>query len=389
MEQNKKYIVISGLLLNDNNRGTAALGYGVFPFLCSKGLLSERNIIIKFKYVKNILKKQNRSIKTEKINIGGNNYNLMTVNVFFLEKWLLDKLNILLPFTRFKRTIKNIAYIAAINGGDGFSDIYNTQTFLSRLKEIRIAMKRNIPLIMLPQTIGPFEHLKNRKIADKILRYADKIFVRDNKFVSELEKMGLEYEQTKDLSAYMKPEPWNINIKPNSIGINVSGLAYSNSFRTLSGQFDAYPELIDRLILHIRDKGHTVYLIPHSYHYGIPEPDNDDMVACRTAYERLTDKSNVVFIDKDLISPQVKYVISKMSFFIGTRMHANFAAIYSRVPLFGLAYSYKFEGAFTANGLNGKRLTAMINNISKDDIDKIIKKIDKAYTNFKNENTKK
>lgn len=389
MEQNKKYIVISGLLLNDNNRGTAALGYGVFPFLCSKGLLSERNTIIKFKYIKNILKNQNRSIKTEKINIGGNNYNLMTVNVFFLEKWLLDKLNILLPFTSFKRIIKNTSYIAAINGGDGFSDIYNTQTFLSRLKEIRIAMQRNIPLIMLPQTIGPFEHHKNRKIADKILRYADKIFVRDNKFVPELEKMGLKYEQTKDLSAYMKPEPWNINIKPNSIGINVSGLAYSNSFRTLSGQFDAYPELIDRLILHFRDKGHTVYLIPHSYHYGIPEPDNDDMVACRTAYERLTDKSNVVFIDKDLNSPQVKYVISKMSFFIGTRMHANFAAIYSSVPLFGLAYSYKFEGAFTANGLNGKRLTAMINNISKDDIDKIIKKIDKAYTNFKNENTKK
>lgn len=43
-----------------------------------------------------------------------------------------------------------------------------------------------------------------------------------------------------------------------------------------------------------------------------------------------------------------------MSFFIGTRMHANFAAIYTGVPLFGLAYSYKFEGAFNANGLDGK-----------------------------------
>ena len=86
-------------------------------------------------------------------------------------------------------------------------------------------------------------------------------------------------------------------------------------------------------------------------------------------------------MDKDLISPQVKYVISKMTFFIGTRMHANFAAIYSGVPVFGLAYSYKFEGAFNANGLNGKEQTAMINNIQEKDIDKIIEKIQLVYNN--------
>lgn len=126
--------------------------------------------------------------------------------------------------------------------------------------------------------------------------------------------MGIKNELTKDLSAYMQPEPWNIDIKPNSVGINVSGLAYSNGFRTLAGQFDAYPELIDRLICHFRDKGHTIYLIPHSYNYEIPEPNNDDMVACKAAYDKLKDKSNVIFVDKDLISPQVKYVISKMSF---------------------------------------------------------------------------
>ena len=68
-----------------------------------------------------------------------------------------------------------------------------------------------------------------------------------------------------------------------------------------------------------------------------------------------------------------------MSFFIGTRMHANFAAIYTNVPLFGLAYSYKFEGAFNANGLDGAKQTVMINNIKESDIDGIIQKIDNVY----------
>lgn len=72
------------------------------------------------------------------------------------------------------------------------------------------------------------------------------------------------------------------------------------------------------------------------------------MVACREVYNNLKNKANVILIDKDLIAPQVKYIISRMSFFIGTRMHANFAAIYTGVPLFGLAYSYKFQGAFEA-----------------------------------------
>ena len=178
----------------------------------------------------------------------------------------------------------------------------------------------------------------------------------------------------------MKPEPWDIEIPDNSIGINISGLAYSNNFGNLVGDFDVYPELIEKLICHFRDKGHTVYLIPHSYNYSKPEKNNDDMVACKAAYDALENKKNVVFVDKDLISPRVKYVISKMKFFIGTRMHANFAAIYTNVPLFGLAYSYKFAGAFNANGLNGDEQTYMINKMDVKDIPALINKIDSCYT---------
>ena len=74
--------------------------------------------------------------------------------------------------------------------------------------------------------------------------------------------------------------------------------------------------------------------------------------------------------------------MTNKSFFIGTRMHANFAAIYTGVPLFGLAYSYKFEGAFNANGLDGKNQTAMINNITSEEIGIIINKIEKVYQKF-------
>jgi len=177
----------------------------------------------------------------------------------------------------------------------------------------------------------------------------------------------------------MKPEPWDIDIKPNSIGINVSGLAYSNKFLDLAGQFTVYPELMTKLVQYFQKKGKTIYLIPHAYGYNNPEWNNDDMISSREFYNSLEDKTNIVLIDKDLLSPQIKYAISKMSFFIGSRMHANFAAIFTHVPVFGLAYSFKFQGAFENNGIYNR--TAMINNITSTDIPEIINQINEAYEN--------
>jgi len=377
MGKDKRLVIISGFNIRDNNRGTAALGYGSLYFLREKGWLKDDDTLVNFRVYKNPLKKEYRKHYVSEVKAGNVTYRHIFINVLFLEKLLFDKLGIYLPFTHFGKLCKGLRFVAAINGGDGFSDIYSTSTFLSRLPDTLLAMKLKRPVIQLPQTLGPFKDATNYKLAEDILKYSSKVYVRDKKFTSELDKMGVKYEETKDLSYYMQPEPWNIEIKPDAIGINVSGLAYSNHFRTLQGEFKAYPELINELIAHFQKMGKPVYLIPHSYCYGSPETDNDDMVACKLAFEKLTDKDGAYFIDKDLISPQVKYVISKMTFFIGTRMHANFAAIYTHVPLFGLAYSYKFEGAFNANGIYNR--TTNIVGLKEKDIPNVIEMIDKAY----------
>lgn len=374
------YIIISGLNLLDNNRGTAALSYGAISFLKENGYLKKEHKLLNIKYYNKFWKKRYHHPIQSTIQIEGFRWTHVDLYVSTLEKFLFDKFSIVLPWTNFAKFIKKIDLVANINGGDGFSDIYNTKTFLSRLHDTWIAQKMSIPYIMLPQTIGPFSDSANYVIARNILKGAKKVYVRDDKFKTDLDLMKVPYELTKDLSAYMLPEKWNIDIKPDSIGVNVSGLAYSNRFRTLSGQFDLYPELISKIILYFQSLGKTIYLIPHSYCIENPEINNDDMIACREVYKKIENKQNIVLLEQDLISPKIKYVISKMSFFIGTRMHANFAAIYTKVPLFGLAYSYKFAGAFNANGLDGNLQTAMINNITEKDIDNILNKIKYFYS---------
>lgn len=375
----KKYVDISGFNINQPNRGNAALSYGAVSFLVSKGLLKEGQELVLYRRFRNPLSKRNIFVEKKNVIIDGVRWVLNFVPVSFIEWDIAKKFGYICNFSRFGRYVNNTEYEAADYGGDGFADIYGDRTFLSRMNQTDILMAKEVPLIMLPMTIGPFEKGYNRTIANKYLKYASKIYVRDNRFDEELQKMGLKYEHSIDLSAYMKPEPWDIFIPDNAIGINVSGLAYSNHYGNLIGQFDSYPKLIDKLICHFRDKGHAIYLIPHSYNFFNPEKNNDDMVACKAAYDALQDKSNVIFVNKDLSSPQVKYVISKMKFFIGTRMHANFAAIYTNVPLFGLAYSYKFAGAFNANGLDGSKQTVMINNLETNKIDAVINKINSFY----------
>lgn len=374
----KKYIVISGFNLIDNNRGTAALGYGSIPFLRTfhKAETDGLNFCCLVIY-KKMWKYLFKGCKNKKIIINQYEELIKEFYICYLDYLIYRHFPIISRFTRTANILKEVNFVAAINGGDGFSDIYGTSAFEGRLFATNLAMKEHIPLILLPQTIGPFKDEKNLNNAIEILKYAKKIYIRDSKFESELMRMRIPCELTNDLSYYMNPEKFNIDIQPNAVGLNVSGLCYSNKFRDLTDCFDNYSQLIIGIIKYFQNEKVPLYLISHSYNYKNPEKANDDMQASRDVYDKLSDQTNVYLIDRNLTSPQTKYLISKFNYFIGTRMHANFAAIFTQTPVFGLGYSYKYEGSFLYMGLKGQY--ASIINIHKDDIKKIILKIDEQY----------
>ena len=371
----KNYLMLSDFNIRSNNRGTAALGYGAIAFLLKFGYIDENYEIVRYRFFRNPFRNKTIDI-VEELDINGKKWKYHTIYAWIVEKWLFKhKLHFF--NTTFKRTIENLKLVAALNGGDGLTDIYGEKLLNSRLPEMNLAIEFNIPFIVMPQTIGPFiaEFQKQRIL--NILRKAKKIYVRDNIFVEELEKNDLTYIEENDLSNYMRPIPFPIDIQKPCIGINVSGLAYSNKFGNLIGQFDSYPMLMTELVKRFQSKGCHIYIIPHAYNVNKPEKYNDDMEASTLFYDGLIDKTNVHFIDKDLISPQIKHLISKMDFFIGTRMHANYAAIFSNIPVFGLAYSYKFKGAFEKNGIYNRLFK--INNLPESDIEKVVSAIEKAY----------
>lgn len=370
-----KYVILSDFNVRSNNRGTAALGYGALAFLQSKGYIDEEFEIVKIRFHRYPWSKIPKETVSE-LDINGKKWKLHELSVWALEKYLyrfrLHFLN-----TLYGRTIRNVRIVAAINGGDGLTDLYGNKLLDSRLPEMKLAIESRIPFIVMPQTIGPFLDSGNKERILSILGKAQKIYVRDTNFVKELEDKGLQYEVDNDLSYYMQPEPVDVEIKHPCVGVNVSGLAYSNRFGNLAGEFDCYPKLMEEIVGMFKAKGCNIYIIPHSYNTERPEANNDDMEASKLFYDRLADKDRVVFVDKSLISPQIKYLISQMDFFVGTRMHANFAAIFTGTPVFGLAYSYKFKGAFERNGIHNR--VALINNLKESDISGVLSEIENAY----------
>ena len=369
-----KYVIFSDFNIRSNNRGTAALGYGAMEFLVKEGFVQEDYSIVRFRFYRNPLRMKQR-IVTKELDANGKERKYLTVSAWAFEKWLYKhKLHFFNSL--FKRIVQN-TLVGAINGGDGLTDIYGEYWLDYRLPEMNLAIDLRMPFVILPQTIGPFLEEKNKDRILSILRKADRIYVRDSNFVEELEKNHLPYIKSNDLSYYMQPAPFPIEIKKPCIGINVSGLAFSNKFGKLAGEFDNYPKLMTELVRLFQSKGCHVYLIPHAYNVKSPETDNDDMVSTREFYEGLEDKIRVHFVDDDLLSPQIKYLISQMDFFIGTRMHANYAAIFTGTPVFGLAYSYKFKGAFENNGILNR--TYDINNLEESQINNVLTAIERAY----------
>ena len=371
----KKYVILSDFNIRSNNRGTAALGYGAISFLLKNGYIDDDFEIVKFSFYRNPFRRHSKDI-VESLDINGKKWKYHNIQVWKVER-LLYKYKLLFFNTFFKQTIKNVKIVAALNGGDGLTDLYGEVLLNSRLPEINLAIELNIPFIIMPQTIGPFLNEDNKNRIVSLLKKADKIYVRDDNFIDELNKHNLPYTKTKDLSYFMKPQPFEIEIKKPCVGINVSGLAYSNKFGNLAGQFDNYPQIIIELIKRFQERNYNIYIIPHSYNVNKPEVNNDDMESSKLFYDSLYNKKGVYFVERDLISPQLKYIISQMDFFVGTRMHANFAAIFTNTPAFGLAYSYKFKSAFENNGIFNR--TIDINNVSSCDVNKVVETIENAF----------
>lgn len=257
--------------------------------------------------------------------------------------------------------------IGSIAGGDSFSDIYGLGRLIYIALPQILALSLKKPLVLLPQTIGPFRGRIAEFVARYILRHSSVICSRDQESKEVVTRLlqgdDRRFRFAYDMGFALEPQisdekvPEFFGKKDDAelvVGLNVNGLLYIGGYaqNDMFGLTIDYPRLINRLIDYlVRTRRARVVLVSHVY--GSGENTESDMAACRKIYENSDDdlRKRLHVIEEEHNHYEVKALIGRCDFFLGSRMHACIAALSQCVPAVGLAYSRKFLGVFKSVGM--------------------------------------
>ena len=254
----------------------------------------------------------------------------------------------------FFRAVRDSDLVIDIGGGDSFADIYGprrlTQMFLMKYLT-HLAGK---PLVLAPQTFGPFKHRLSTFFARQTIRLSAITTTRDSLSTACLREMGITAEIIEACDVALRlpydPPPERPEGGPVRVGINVSGLLMSGGYtgKNMFGLRMDYPQLIRDILQRFDDHPEPceIHLVPHviSWKRGALEDDYAASLKLQEAYPSVT------VAPAFTSPPEAKSYIAGMDFFMGARMHACIAAFSSGVPVVPMAYSRKFAGLFGALG---------------------------------------
>jgi colanic acid/amylovoran biosynthesis protein len=265
--------------------------------------------------------------------------------------------------------IRQSDIIVSLAGGDSFSDIYGLGRLLyvSLPQLLVLALKK--PLVLLPQTLGPFSKGIAKLLARFIISQARLVYSRDYRGLEEFQPKGQKQGRTGnlrfcyDVGFAVKPRPSDriqveglrLSDRPSFlVGFNISGLLYGGGYsgRNEFGLKCDYGRLVEKLLdFLIRESQATVLLVPHVLGEG-QDSESDTVVSARLYAERKPSFGERLGLVRGRYDQsEIKHIIGGCDFFIGSRMHSCIAAISQYVPTVSIAYSQKFKGVMETVGV--------------------------------------
>lgn len=253
-------------------------------------------------------------------------------------------------YSKLMKCFNEADVIFDITYGDSFSDIYGEKWLLKTNIFKQLAILSKTPLVLLPQTYGPYNNEILKKWSLSLIKRAQKVFTRDKISHDYIKtECGIEIETVTDLAFALPYDSKMFNLESNKVkvGLNVSSLLWEGGF-TKNNQFGLkvdYQKYCRELIRTlIKAKKYEVHLIPHVIEDIEDAPEND-LRPCR----ELNSEFPETIVAPAFITPiEAKSYIHQMDIFIGARMHATIGAFSSGVTTIPFSYSRKFEGLYNS-----------------------------------------
>lgn len=310
------------------------------------GALTESNIAI----IKEVAESQGKKVRFLVLGTGADNLPALAQELE-AQGHALENHRIRIYRSSFRDQVRRCDLVIDIGEGDSFADIYGFKRFFYYWLSKNIVCSLGKPLVLAPQTIGPFNGWAARLLAKQVMERCKSVFARDNLSSDYLKEMGVAGNIHEAIDVAFKLPFIRKVFEPTGktrVGINVSGLLFSGGY-TGSNQFGLtvdYPAVIRELIGWFQSQPDLeVHLIPHVIEPHMPVED-DVAVSQKLAKEF----SGVIVAPAFTRPSEAKSYIAGMDFFTGARMHACIAAFSAGVPVIPMAYSRKFNGLFGTLG---------------------------------------
>lgn len=258
---------------------------------------------------------------------------------------------IILGQSAYLKQLKACDVMLDIGAGDSFSDIYGQKHFFFLSLSKALALIHRIPLVLSPQTIGPFDSKFSKVVSAWLIGKASKTFARDGLSMNYLRYRDLTKNSVEVIDVAFRL-PFDRQRQADDglvhVGVNVSGLLFNGGY-TKKNQFGLtvdYEVLIRRLLEALASRTDVkVHLVGHVISETFEVEDDYRVI------ERLQKEFSGSVVAPRFTSPsEAKSYISSLHFFTGARMHACIGAFSSGVAVVPMAYSRKFNGLFNSLG---------------------------------------
>ena len=239
-----------------------------------------------------------------------------------------------------KRWLEGFDLVWDTRSGDSFSDIYGSHRHSVMSAVHEFAAQAHRPVVMAPQTIGPFTSASGRMLGRRSLHRSALVFARDPVSAAAAVALGRPVDAvTSDLAfAIAPPEPV---ARRRDVILNVSGLLWQDNAHV---DARAYREGVTAIVRMLLADSRSVAVLPHVL--DSHDRDNDAPAVDALAAE--------FGADLEVVAPRnlddARAIIAGSRVLIGARMHACLNALSTGVPAIAMAYSRKFAPLFDAIG---------------------------------------
>ena len=227
--------------------------------------------------------------------------------------------------------------IVIVIGADNYDKSYNMYPMMH---ELNLILKKEVTgkLYLYDCSLAK-EDIDKALIED--FNLFDKVTVRENVTLSnlqdKLDKEKLCYYP--DPAFLMEPKKVELPDKwkdGKMIGINLSSLVLDEKYGSNRTKIlEAYYQMIEYIL---EETELNIVFIPHVM-------QGKDLKVLKLLFEKYMHTDRVILIENEsLEAPELKYIISKCSFFMGARTHATIAAYSQYVPTLVMGYSVKSVG---------------------------------------------